>query len=226
MAEIILVLGPSGTGKTHSIKDLEPAKTVVINADQKPLPWKGFMKEYNQEKKNLTATRDYDKIRAILKDINDNRPEITTVVIDTLYYIIMEEYMSKAKVMGFDKYTDMGLHVWNLIHYIKSLREDLNVIITSHTDVEDFHRVFSTPGKLVKEKIKPEGLSTVVLETQVDYAGGKASFNFMTQHEGAGFAKAPEGMFPSKLIPNNLKYVLACVRAYYLGEDIPTLNPQ
>lgn len=226
MAEVVLILGPSGTGKSHSIINRDPAKTVIINADKKKLPWRGFKKSYNQENKNYVITRDYSRVNLILKDISENRPEVDLVFIDTLYYMIMEEFMGKAKLGGFDKYVDMGLHVWDMVNYITSLRDDLTVVVTSHTDMEDFQRTFSAPGKLVKEKIKPQGLATVVLETTVEYIGETPKFHFMTQHEGIGFAKAPQGMFASRLIPNDIDYVLKCMKAYDEGEDIPVYEPK
>jgi hypothetical protein len=156
-----------------------------------------------------------------LKDCSDNRPEIKTVIIDTIYYVIMQEYMDKAKKKGFDKYVEMGLHFWELLNLIDTLREDLVVFIMAHTDTTEFNiREFAVPGgKLVKEKIKPQGLSRVVLETNVTYTDGKPKFEFLTQHSGDGLAKAPEDMFPGQLIENDLNYVRQQIMNYDDGEE-------
>ena len=190
------------------------------------MPFKGNKKNYNREAKNFIETRDYEKIEKILTDVSANRPDVNVVVIDTLYYVIMEEYMNKAKTRGFDKYVDMGLHFWRLVNHCDSLRDDLTVVMMSHTSTEEFgERGFDVPGgKLVKEKVKPEGLATVVLETDVEYSDHQPKFRFLTQHTGDGIAKAPEGMFPGRYIPNDLKYVIDCINAY--DNDVPVLEEE
>lgn len=195
---------------------------MIINCDEKPLPWKGFKKHYNKENENFVYTRDYDKMLQIFQYVDQQKPDVDLIVVDTVFYAIMNEFMDKAKIKSFEKFTDMGLNVWRLIESVKYLkRDDLTVAFFSHTEREEFQRVFSAPGKLVKEKLKPEGLCTVVLEAQVDHTGDSPKFEFLTQHMGDGLAKAPEGMFPTRTIPNDMQYVLDCMHAYYEGEDIP-----
>lgn len=204
---------------------MDPKTTVVICPDQKDLPFKGHKKNYNKVAKNFTKTRDYEVIEKILNDVDRNRKDVKVVVIDTLYYIIMSQFMDKAKTKGFDKYVDMGLSFWKLMNHIDTLREDLTVICMSHTSTEEFgERGFDVPGgKLVKEKVKPEGLSTIVLETEVEYKDGNPDFKFLTQHAGDGLAKSPEGMFPSRHIPNDLAYVVDCIKAYEMDEPVPPI---
>lgn len=170
-------------------------------------------------------TRDYDKMLQIFKYVDEQKPEVNLIVVDTVFYAVMNEFMDKAKIKSFEKFTDMGLNVWRLVESVKHLkRQDLTIAFFSHTEREEFQRVFSAPGKLVKEKIKPEGLCTVVLESQVDHTGDSPKFEFLTQHMGDGMAKAPEGMFPGRTIPNDMQYVLACMNAYYEGDDIPEIK--
>ena len=54
MSELIGVVGESGTGKSTACKGLDPKETAVINCVGKPLPIKGWKKNYtpfNGEKK-------------------------------------------------------------------------------------------------------------------------------------------------------------------------------
>lgn len=168
-------------------------------------------------------TRSYADALAILKKA-DESSKVKNVIIDTVYYMIMDEYMDKAFIKNFDKYVEMGFNFWKLVNFIAEMKSDTFVVLMSHTDTEDFQRVFSVPGgKLVKEKVKPEGLQTVVLETEVKYDEGVPSFQFLTQHRGDGIAKSPAEMFPGQNIPNDLAYVKACMEAYENGEDAPPL---
>ena len=73
-----------------------------------------------------------------------------------------------------------------------------------------------TIGKLVDEKITPEGLFTIVLKTAV--SDGK--YAFVTQNNGKDTVKSPEGMFTTYAINNDLKYVDEKIRNYYeLGDS-------
>ena len=55
MANICLILGKTGTGKSTSIKGLNPKETVIFNVLKKRLPFKGSKSIYNEEKENYTG---------------------------------------------------------------------------------------------------------------------------------------------------------------------------
>ena len=46
MAQSVLVIADSGTGKSTAIRDLNPDETFIINIANKPLPFKGWKKNY------------------------------------------------------------------------------------------------------------------------------------------------------------------------------------
>ena len=52
MSKTILIMGESGSGKTTSMRNLNPEETFYIDADKKGLNWKGWKEQYNSEKKN------------------------------------------------------------------------------------------------------------------------------------------------------------------------------
>jgi len=97
MAELIAVVGNSGSGKSTSLRNLDPSSTFIINVAGKPLPIRGYKKNYkplvmNTETKkyegNLYNTSDVTKIAQILKIIDRTRPEIKTVIIEDAQYIM------------------------------------------------------------------------------------------------------------------------------------------
>ena len=58
MANMIMVLGESGTGKSTSIENLNEKETFIIQAVDKPLPFKGFKKRYSlRSKENPKGNR-------------------------------------------------------------------------------------------------------------------------------------------------------------------------
>ena len=48
MANSVLVIADSGTGKSTSIRTLNPKETFIINIANKPLPFKGWKGMYSQ----------------------------------------------------------------------------------------------------------------------------------------------------------------------------------
>jgi hypothetical protein len=52
MAQSVLVIADSGTGKSTSIRTLEPKETFIINIANKPLPFRGYKNKYTQISKD------------------------------------------------------------------------------------------------------------------------------------------------------------------------------
>ena len=53
MANVIAVVGDTGTGKSTSMATLNPKETFIVNVLNKPLPIKGGKAKYNAEEKNI-----------------------------------------------------------------------------------------------------------------------------------------------------------------------------
>jgi hypothetical protein len=233
MANKIMVTGKSGSGKTYSLRTLDPASTFIICPDEKNPPFKGWRKNYTMTDpglgrfsptvNNYYKTTDWNSIQRALNFVSDNRPEIKTIVIDTITYAMIGEFMGKATVKGYDKFTEMGSNVYQTLKMIDGLRDDLTVIVMAHTEKGTFNGVdtteFGVPGgKLVKDVVKPEGMFVITLETIVEKVGDVVKYSFMTQNNTTNMAKSPIGMFPSKTIDNDMKMVLDCIKLYEEGE--------
>lgn len=100
MANIVIVLGKSGTGKSTSIKGLNPKETVVLNTLKKRLPFKGSATLYNAENKNLFNIEEYTKVISFLKTISEKAHNVKNIVIDDMIYIMRKEYFARAKETG------------------------------------------------------------------------------------------------------------------------------
>lgn len=103
MANICMILGKSGTGKSTSIKTLNPKETVVINTLQKKLPFKGSTSIYNSENKNLFNVIDWQHTIKLLENLSNNAKHVKNVIIDDMIYIMRKEYFLRARENGYGK---------------------------------------------------------------------------------------------------------------------------
>lgn len=225
MANAIMIMGPSGSGKSSSISTLDPKETVVFNILKKKLPFKGSAKLYNAENKNLFNLDDYNSIVTYLEAINTKAPHVKTIIIDDATYIMRKEYFKTAKQSGYTKFVDMASHFQQIITTIENLREDLNVFIIMHCEeVFSDNTVIgykpSTVGKLIDSSYNPVEVVPILLFCKVKYDDkGVPTFGFYTHRcmEGATEipAKSPKDLFEEDFIPNDLGYVVKAMSEYY-----------
>lgn len=203
MGQLVYILGRSGTGKSYSMRNLDPAKFAVINVQGKLFPFK------NAGKIKYVVTDDSD---SIVKNIKGLATTYNIIVVDDFQYVMANEFMRRAMERGFDKFTEIGRHAWDIANCVRDLPAETIVYVMCHTDTdqEGLERL-KTIGKLLDEKIVMEGMSTIVLKTNV--SDGK--YTFLTQNNGKDTTKSPAGMFPSYAIDNDLEYVDNKIRSYY-----------
>lgn len=225
MANICLVLGKSGTGKSSSIKNLDPKTTVVLNVLGKRLPFKGSQSIYNEQNKNLFRVDDYTQVISMLTGIGNSAKYVSNVIIDDATYIIRKEYFKRAKEAGYGKYTELGMHFQQIISLCESLRDDLNVFFIMHSeDVTSDNTItgykVSTVGKLLDSQYNIVEVVPMVLYSDIKYDDkGNATYGFYTHRFKDGVveipAKSPADMFEQDFIPNDLNIVVKAMKEYY-----------
>lgn len=225
MANICMLLGKSGTGKSTSLKTLSPEETVVINVLKKRLPFKGSASIYNEDKHNLFCLDTYNDVISLMESIGKDAPHIKNVVIDDMIYIMRKEYFKRAKETGYGKYTELAQHFQQMISTCESLRSDLNVFFILHSeDIQSDKTTtgykVSTIGSLIDNQYNPVEVVPMVLYSSVVFDDkGNAKYGFYTHRckEGAVEipAKTPDGMFEEDFIPNDLGLVVKAMKAYY-----------
>ena len=95
-----MLLGKSGTGKSTSVKTLDPQETVVINVLKKRLPFKGSNALYNKENMNLFEVDEHTQAVSLLSSLDKNAPHVRNIIIDDMIYIMRKEYFKRAKETG------------------------------------------------------------------------------------------------------------------------------
>ena len=217
MSNTTLVIGESGSGKSSSLRHLDPETTFIINVLDKPLPFRGYKARYKPVTKenpngNYYATDDYSAILRAIKSVNDKRPEISVLVIDDFQYILANEFMRRASEKGFDRFTDIAQHAWLVIKELIATREDLFCFVLSHSESDSQGRMkCKTIGKMLDDKITLEGMfSTVLYAMVVD-----SEHKFLVQNDGFHIAKSPIDMFETKHIDNDLVLVIDKMKEYF-----------
>lgn len=195
----VLILGPSGSGKSASLRNFEPEEVGIFNVVNKPLPFRKKLPKAN----NAT----YEMIAGSLK-----KKSKKTYVIDDSQYLMANEFFDRAKEVGYQKFTDIGLHFRNLLQtVIQQTPEDVIVYFLHHTEEDMSGRLKAkTIGKMLDEKLTVEGLFSIVLLT---VAEGTEHY-FLTNSDGSSTAKSPMEMFDLK-IDNDLRMVDQIIREYY-----------
>lgn len=202
MSVMTLVLGKSGTGKSTSIRNLDKAATGLIKVIEKPLPFKaqGWI-QYSTD--NWTKI-----IEGAHKAVSKGK---SIIIVDDFQYLLANEFMRRSDERGFDKFTEIARHAWEVINALSALPTHVRVYILSHTDEVDGQIKMKTIGKMLDEKITPEGMFTIVLRTSVQ----DGEYLFSTRNNGADTVKTPMGLFGSDYIGNDLAVIDAAIRDYY-----------
>ncbi len=197
----VLIMGETGSGKTYSLKNFDPATVGIFSVEKGRLPFKGDFKVVKHATYN-----DIGKIFAA--------PKLKRYVVDDSQYLLVNELFDRAKDSGYQKYTDMALNFRNLIHAVNhNLPDDVIVYFLHHTeqDSNTGKTKAKTVGRMIDQYLTLEGCFDIVLLTAVE---GNQHF-FITQSDGYTTAKSPEGMFPDIRIPNDLSAVDGQIREYW-----------
>lgn len=169
MSRAIAVMGESGSGKTTAMRTLDPKETYYIDCDGKGLSWKGWRQQYNKENVNYFRTDNQDSIVALMNRISEKKPEIKNIVIDTANSIMVADEFRRMKEKGYDKWQDLAMSVYTITTTASKLRDDLNVIVLFHVQIEkdentgrQFTRIL-TNGKMLNKVGLEKYFTTVLL---------------------------------------------------------------
>lgn len=195
----ILMIGASGTGKSTSLRNFKGDEVAVINVLGKPLPFKSDIKAAK-----------CDDYATILNSIANTDKKI--IIIDDANYLITNEFMNKASIKGYEKYTEMANNFWNLINGIKNIEGGKTVYLIMHEDTDENGYIKpKTIGKLLDEKCNIQGLFTICIRTMFD----NGNYIFRLKTNGQDCVKTPFGMFENDIMENDLKEFDKVVRDYY-----------
>lgn len=211
MARKLLVIGGSGTGKSTSLRNLDPHETAIIKCVNKELPFKKGDTTF----KSMVCS-DANSIVNTVAQILQKAPHKKVIVIDDLIYLSVKTFMDRSKEKGYEKFTDIANDLYKVIMIPDMLqnRPDLTFIYITHseTNPQTMETNVRGIGKAISEKVVIEGLFTIVLETEVT----NGEYKFKTHNTtGTSVVKTPLDMFDEDEIDNDLNLVLKALKEYY-----------
>lgn len=215
MSKIIAVMGESGSGKTTSMRNLDPKTTMYIDCDKKGLSWKGWREQYNKESKNYIVSDDPDYVLKMVQMVS-NSPDfqhIKVIIIDTLNGLMVADEMRRMKEKGYDKWQDLAASVYNLVDKALTFRDDLTIVFTAHTqtDREDSGYMFThikTSGKKLDKIVLESKFPVVLLAKVMDGA-----YKFETKADNST-TKVPMGAIEDQYIDNDITKVIDALKDY------------
>lgn len=214
MSEPILIIGASGTGKTYSLRNMDPKTTLHISVDGKRPPFKAWTKldEANKDgsyycprKESIYATTR----KAIKAGVDAGK---TAIVIDDSQYLLANEFFRRAHEKGYEKFNDLGCDFWNLIEYCRSLADNVLVYFLHHTDVDvNGDLKVKTIGKMLDDKACIEGkFSVCLLAQKVD-----GQYSITSSVDNSSIIKAPPGMFEGNPMENDMAKIDEAIRTFW-----------
>lgn len=211
MAQVIMLVGKSGSGKSTSMRNFSHEELALINVNKKPLPFKG----------KFDSTLESTNYEQIEKAIFTTQKKV--IVIDDAGYLITNQFMmghgeNKGNAV-FELYNSLADNFYKLIKFCQEKVADYKTIyFVMHEDKNEFGDIKpKTIGKLLDEKVCVEGLFTIVLRAECL----NGEYVFHTKTDGSDVTKTPMGMFDKETVENDLKAVDATIRDYY---DLPQLK--
>lgn len=231
MSNIIGLVGLSNSGKSTSLKYLNPEETFIVSCTNKQLQIPGFRKKYfkvtvNDGKLygNWLVNNNYEKITKVMKLVSKSRPEIKVICLDDCNYLLSNETFQNALVKGYEKFSVMSKNYYDLIQTCQELRDDLTVVFISHienfgTDIDPEYRMWTT-GKMLTNQINLDGLFSYIIyaERYIDDNGDEVKYRFKTRTDGNDTCRSVAGCFEDKYVEPNMKLVIDRINEFETGE--------
>jgi hypothetical protein len=122
----VLLVGGSGRGKTYSFRNMDRARTLFIDVENKPLP---FMPPFT----NIVVPTTTTEVLTALQSGSRN-PDIDVIVVDSFSaYVDMALNESRATKRGFDIWNSYNELIGKFNSYVKNVKK--TTFVTAHYEI-------------------------------------------------------------------------------------------
>ena len=219
----VLFVGDSGEGKSTAIETLPFETTLVINTEDKPLPFEGYASF-----KVVRATT-YKKISDILSQLSDveKGSKYEYVVVDSFTAIaeFIERYVTHM-FNGFEQWKQYNLILSEIVNKLKALPQQVFMIALP----EQKDMSFGETKSYVRVKGKElkfgwvESQFAIVLYTNPIYdeeSGEMTDVEMMFRPNKRNTAKAPQGLFTNRP-KNDMLFIDKRIQDFYKPKERAT----
>lgn len=203
----VLIIGPSGYGKSYLSKTADYELTGYVNAERKPLPFKAVFKFMGKPKTWAGFLKN-------IEDYGDN-PDIKNVIVDSqsMAFEMLHNEM-KNTFKGYDIYSNYNREVNKYFDMIRNIQKDIIVLSHDETLADQGYkqRKAKVHGKEYEGRV--EAYYTVVLFADKRLKDSKPQYFLRTFQEDTS-TKSPEGLFEGLEIPNSADFIFKSLENYY-----------
>jgi len=211
----IFICGPTGSGKTTSLRNMPPESTFVINLERKALPFR-----HARKYKYMRMVQTLEGFEASLRKAMAT-PQCKYLIIDSFTSLVEIVYNEKSAILeGYDLWDEYKATIHRLLLEAKTANKyviwlgidettlDNNAVPTSTIAVQG-----SLKGKIGKEFV-------ICFFTDVIHSltSDRPRYVFLTNSDGKAQAKSPMDMFPELHVDNDLWPIINRIEQYYTEE--------
>ena len=213
---LIAIVGHSGSGKSSSLRNLDPKTTYILDLERKGFPFPKAGRFNIVPVENAYAFP--RMLEKVLKEDN-----CKTIVVESFTkYVEQVHTLATNSFKGYDIWSFYNRTIRNMLDSIKN--DKATIIFTAVDDIvkipqitggETSHRRVKVQGKVHEGAIEKEFLMVLFTEVRKNEKTEEMEYFFQTNTDGVTSAKTPMGMFDEQLIPNDIVAVLEKAEEYY-----------
>jgi len=213
---LIAIVGHSGSGKSTSLRNLDPKTTYILDLERKGFPFR------NANRFNVIPVENANAFPRLLEKVLKEDDCETIVVESFTKYVEQVNTLATNSFKGYDIWAFYNRTIRNMLDSIKN--DKATIIFTAVDDIvkipqitggESSHRRVKVQGKVHEGAVEKEFLMVLFTEVRKNEKTSKMEYFFQTNTDGVTSAKTPMGMFDEQLIPNDIVTVLEKVEEYY-----------
>ena len=213
---LIAIVGHSGSGKSTSLRNLDPKTTYILDLERKGFPFR------NASRFNIVPVENANAFPRMLEKVLKEDDCETVVVESFTKYVEQVNTLATNSFKGYDIWSFYNRTIRNMLDSIKN--DKATIIFTAVDDIvkipqitggESSHRRVKVQGKVHEGAVEKEFLMVLFTEVRKNEKTEEMEYFFQTNTDGVTSAKTPMGMFDKQLIPNDIVEVLEKVEEYY-----------
>ena len=213
---LIAIVGHSGSGKSTSLRNLDPKTTYILDLERKGFPFR------NASRFNIIPVENANAFPRMLEKVLKEDDCETVVVESFTKYVEQVNTLATNSFKGYDIWSFYNRTIRNMLDSIKN--DKATIIFTAVDDIvkipqitggESSHRRVKVQGKVHEGAVEKEFLMVLFTEVRKNEKTEEMEYFFQTNTDGVTSAKTPMGMFDKQLIPNDIVTVLEKAEEYY-----------